>query len=302
MPSDSVVLPSHPASPFLNHILTQWTDRRQQARRDNEGTHDRMAIALSELDGRWEEIRNRRQERWETFEQKDLISASTWAERLHRIEEWRGALNGLRDRGGEISGSLAGLDWFDRAQELGKRLAAHLDARSARLEQAHTQLHEQLEQWLPILTTKEIELKSLKKKAEEHSRPFLVSRGRKQPELDYLTDNLSKEANLGVQLQSLRKAVALSLGRLYNVSLQLENHARVNEDLFEIRRKQIVEDLKETQNQYFGLREKVLADALLYESCRRKLRWVKQAVNDIRCIEDVYKAPESIWKKFVSRF
>lgn len=302
MPSDSVALSSHPASPFLNQALTLWTERRRPIRRDIEQRDDGLAVALAELHDRWNQMRSFRRERWETFEQSDRLSETLWGERLSRIEDWQRTLKRLQDQCAEIDGTVSSMQWFDRAQDLGKRLAANLGTRIARHENAHTQLHEQLEQWLSALTAKEMELKELKQKAEDHAGPFLVSRGRKQPELDSLVENSIRDADLGSQLQNLRKAVAISLGRLYRASRQIESRARVNEAFFEIRRKQIAEDLKDIQNQYFGLREKVLADALLYESCRRKLRWVKEAVNALRCIEDVYKAPESTWKKFVSRF
>lgn len=300
MPSDSIAPPSHPASPFLHAVLTQWTERRQQCDRDQENLNDRMTLALRELDDRRNEIWDHRRQWWQASEQNDPASDGRWTERLRKIQEWQDVLSRLRTRHGEIGGTLSSIRWFDRAQELGKRLATHLDARIGRLENAHIELHEQFEPWLSALATKETELNDLKKKAENHSAPFLVSRARKQPELDYLADNLSKEADLGSQLQTLRRAAALSLGRLYRASRQLEIRARENEGLFETRRKQIVEDLKDTQSRYFDLREKILGDALLYESCRRKLRGVKETVNDLRCIEDVYKAPESVWKKLLA--
>jgi len=302
MPSDSVALASHPASPFLNQTLTLWTERRRQIRLEVEHQHDHMAVALSELHDRWNDMRGLRRERWDAFENDDRLSEDRWMERLGRIEEWRGTLMQLQNRFGGIEGIVSGIQWFDRAQDVGKRMAAHLGDRIVPYENTHTQLHEQLEQWLSALTAKEIDLKDVKQKAEDRTEPLLVSRARKQPELDFLAENLAKDADLGLQLHRLRRTVALSLGRLYRVSHLLERHARVNEGLFEIRRKQITEDLKNSQNQYFGLREKVLADALLYESCRRKLRWLKEAVNALRCIEDVYRAPESAWKKFVNRF
>ncbi len=304
MPSGSPALgvTSQVPSPFLSKLITEWTGTRKLSASDISEQIDDLLIQVRQLDDQWKTKADSHRKALQELEQSQKGSDERWLERLRRIEGWLVQIRALEERYGFVAATVAGIRWFERARTLAERLTLQFVRRAALLEEGEARHHGDLQQWVERLSVKEAELKVFKEKADSYPGPFLVSRARKQPEALFVNENARYDAEVSLLHQSLRKTVSLYLGRLYRSAKQVEERSKVNPALFEGPRKQIMENLKPTQDQSFALREKVLADALLYESCRRKLRWIKQTVSSIRCIEEVYKAPEPFWKRVLRAF
>jgi len=292
-------MPSVSASPFLQELLTRWTDHSSSVRSEVSVLLDHLANDRRVLDVRWSA---RQQERSTVVQRQesevDKIS-DRWTERLKRVDEWKGQIQRAEEECLRAESTVRAVGFFDRAQSLSTLLGQRLLSRASQLAERQREIHNELEDWLILLEEKETNLQAFKQKERSTPRPFLVSRARKQPEQDFVIQQNSAEHSFSLKIQALRQDVNHSLGRIYKAGHQLEVHAQTNETLFAGYQRQAQHELKEPQNQLFALRDEVLSDALLYEACRKKLRWIQDAVRSIRCLEDIYKAPEPFWKKFL---
>src|SRR5437899_181095 len=170
------------ASPLLDDLLTRWTDQRSRTRRDVETSLDVLSARRQDLDDHRAALRKKHQQALDRFEKElDLLDIK-WNSRLQSVDEWKTRLSRIEYDRRRMESKMTAVVFFDRTSVLSHRLSIRLAVHAARLEERDRQLHDHLEQWLPLLETKESEIQALKQKAASLDRPFLVSRGRRQPE------------------------------------------------------------------------------------------------------------------------
>jgi hypothetical protein len=231
------------------------------------------------------------------IEHSNLQTAARWLERLRRLEEWRKQIGGLDSALVGVESTVGSLRWFDRAEALADPLAARLRRTGERLLERRDAFHQSLEIWESALTEKEAELKAFQERHAQVSGPLLVSRARRQPEAEFVEGGSATESELSATIAGLRRRLNHFLGRLYRAAQLLERRAEAYPGLFEVRKNQLLERLRATEKDFFALREAILADALYFEACRKKMRWISDMVKRMKCIEEVYRPPEPFWKR-----
>lgn len=275
----------------------RWTDQRKQVRQAVVDKLDGLLTERQSLDDGRRDIRQSRNAEFRELELKDREGEGRWIERLHRIEEWKNRAAELQSEQVRLEKGVSGTLWFERAQSVASRFSRRLEKQIAHLNDFEKTLRSDLEAWPATLAAKRADLEAFQVRQKAHATPLLVSRGRKKPESDFVQEQTQAEVSATTALQGLRQAINVHLNRLYLTSKTIEARAAESPARLELRRNALQEQLKDVQLSFFALRERVLADVLSMETCRRELRWIRDAVDGMKCIEDVYKAPEPFWRR-----
>ncbi len=291
--------PVFSASPFLDNLLIDWSHRTTEVRRTQSSMIDTLQAERKSLDDAWQRQQIQVTQGWYALERFNEHLCRQWTERLKPLEQSGVRLAGLGERVTAVDRVvLAGL-WLGRAGPLAGPLARGLRILGDRLAPMGEELDLRLVMWQETLEAKEKELQLLKEKDESKETPLLVSRARKQPELDFVDAQTAAEKEIGEQVRLARQKLHHAMDRLYKASNALEHHAATHPGLYDAHKNQLLDVLLEPRARLLELRETILSNALVFETCRRKLRWIQTTVRSIRCLEDVYKSPQPLWKKLL---
>jgi len=286
------------ASPFLNTALTRWASERVGVRKEAGAATDGLKPWDQILDDQRRILIHGRQTILQDLEAFGRAGQSRWAERLRRVDEWKETVAGYQAQADHAAALCEGVHWFEAAERLSSVFCERAKRRAGRLEISRGPFHAAILEWESRLNEKEAELKSAPGKSAASQKPLLVSRARKQPEVDFVKEQDLQEPLWESELRGLRRSVNHWLGRIYLIARRIESNAAAHPALFEPAKNQLQADLQEPQKLFFALRERVLDDALHYEACRHRLRSIRQRVQAMRCVEDVYSSPEPFWKRW----
>jgi len=287
------------ASPFLDPLLTQWSTQASDRRRVHDGFLDQLRGARQLLDDARTPLADHRAAGFKTLEAFHDSQIGRWIQRLQRLDAWRDDVAGIAQRAEEIQSIIAAGHWLDRVETMVPAFARRLMTLSEKLFSVQAGLRQALSRWQAGLESKEQELQALRDKETTQGAPLLVSRSRKQPEMDFIEAQNQAERDLVADVQAARHMLHHAMDRLYRATRALERRAGAAPDLYESRKNQIVSQLREPQDRLYVVREEILSDALTFEMCRRKLRTIQTSVNAIRCIEDAFKPAPPFWKKLL---
>ncbi|MFA5974808.1 MAG: hypothetical protein WC859_01410 [Elusimicrobiota bacterium] len=289
------------ASPFLDDRLDTWCTQTRQTRRECEAKTDEFLYARQDLQDARTRLQQQRHSRLETIASTQATLDSRWSERLRRIDEWRSHMDGLIESGEHVKQLGKTLNWFERAAQTALPFNQRLYDIGMRLESRRNMLHDALKTWQERLGERTAALRAIEDKTAERAGALLMSRARKQPEELFVHQETLTEHQLESELQALRQAATHLVGRLYKATITLEKRSQESPVLFEIFRRQIEQDLQKTYDFLFSLRQRILNDVLLFEGNRRNLRGMRECVDRIQCVEDVYPAEPSRWRRWMKR-
>jgi hypothetical protein len=133
------------------------------------------------------------------------------------------------------------------------------------------------------------------------ARPLLVSRGRKRPETLFIEDQARKEGELAFRSEQLRRRIDWALNRVYRATHALEQRAADQPSLFEMRRSQILDSLKQPLKSLLRLRDQAKAEASEIDALQSRLEKSRMIVAGMRTVEDEYRERPPFWRRLVKR-
>lgn len=285
-------------SSFLDALLTRHLQNGSDLRKEVSFRKDLLASGLLNLETIRRSHRDMRAADLRELENTVELTDLRWNERLLRIVEWQNSAASLQQQQAQQQRIVQAIVWFQKADVHKDAFIRRLSHRAALWQDQQKQFHQELKEWSGTLSQKQEDLQEFKQKGADKVERLLVSRARKKPELDFVKAHSAKSDLLAYALQQLRRSINHSLGRIQSAYAALEIRANENQVFFEIHKDEIQAALKPCEKTFLEHREAILSDALLYESCKRQLRWIQETVNGLRCIEDFYHPPEPFWKKF----
>jgi hypothetical protein len=155
----------------------------------------------------------------------------------------------------------------------------------------------ELRVWQTTLEAKRKEMYALEERQSRKSRPILVSRARKQPQLDFLDTQSQAAMTLGGSLTEIRRRLAVGLARIREAENALERRTTSSDALFEIPKRQILQDFQAPHELWATLHARALDHTRRYESARNTFKQLIEKIAAIPCIEDVYRRPLPWWRK-----
>lgn len=289
------------ASPFLNALLDTRGAQARQARQEAEVQIDELLYARRDIDDARVLLRQRRGAQLQDIESSRPTLEARWAERLRRLDEWKARLAPLREEGARLDALGKTWRWFERAQQAALPFNRRLGDFAERLENRRKSLEDSLKAWELRLEERSGALRAFEEKNSRRSAALLVSRARKRPEEIFVQQETMTAGQMETAFADLRGAASRALGRLYKAYAVLEKRSQESPALFEVRRRHLEQDFKATLALLSSLRERILNDALLLQSNRRTLEWIREHVNRMKCVEEVYRAPQPRWRRWMNR-
>jgi hypothetical protein len=289
------IVPS--ASPILHDVLDRWNRQRTEGRQAITVTLDALREESRPLQEQWFDFRQLLKQEVENLDEASNRIFSRHVDHLRRLETWKNEILLLHGKFEPIQKGEQATAWFARIEVFARPFSEALLVSAERAGKRYAQAHERLVVLDRELDDRTAELQLFRQRVMKQKRPFLVSRGRKNPEVAFVEKGAAEQAALSLELQALRRSVAHGLKRIYRAAHLVEKNVKVNPGRFELHRNALLKQLRPAQEYLFQLREKVLTDALTYEASRKKLNWIHDVVKSMRCIEDVYRAPVPFWKQ-----
>jgi hypothetical protein len=285
------------ASLILGSVLDRWNEQRTEGHRAIASTLDRLREEGQPLQERWFDFRQLLKGEVGDLEEAANRIFSRHVDHLRRLESWKNEILQSRGQLEPIEKGEEAAAWLMRTEAIAPSFSERLLRAAEHAGHRQKKVHERVGALDAALEERTAELQLFRQKVMKQKRPFLVSRGRKNPELAFVERCVAEQAELSLELQGLRRSVAHGLKRLYRAAHLIEQNVKVNPGRFELRRNGLLKQLRPAQEYLFELREKVLSEALTYEATRKKLRWINDVVKTMRCVEDVYRAPVPFWKQ-----
>ena len=288
-------------SPYLDDLLNRWISRGNDLRKEVEFQKDVIDPSALAAHGNRLAMRERRRRDIRDLEKSFMETRARWDERLQRIEGWKNSLADLKNEEAHLQSLLRASVWLQKARHYQEDFTNRLERRAAVLVARHQSIHERLFNWITALEEHESSLQDLLQKEESRLRPFYVSRGRKQPEVDFVLAQAAISDALGADIQALRRLLNHLRDRLRKALNAIEQRASGAEIFYEIHKQEILSALRGTEHLLDRRREEVLTEALVYEGGRHLLRRLQGVVQKLRCIEDMPRSSRSSWKKLFSK-
>jgi hypothetical protein len=278
-----------PISPFLDDLLTQWLSRGVELRKEIDFQKELILPAALAAHGNRLALRQRRHRDLRQVEQIAQQAEVRWEERLNRIEEWGKSTAELGEQSTHLQRLIHAMVWLKKARSKHQdSFTGRMGRRAQALVPRELALREKLQAWEPLLQDRVSLLQELLQKSEP-DKPLYVSRARKQPEIDFLTENQTAGEALGREMVDLRRSLTHLRERLNRAFMAVQNQAEGAAILYEVHKQEILGALKESEKNVLERRDDILSTALLHEGCRYLLRQIQNQVRALQCIEDLPK-------------
>jgi chromosome segregation ATPase len=285
-------------SPYLDDLLRRWTSGVQDQRQEAAFQKELIDPASLAANGNRLALRERRRRDLRQLSDEMETAQARWQERLQRVVEWKRAATEIQNQESHLRRIVRSTVWLQKARGYQDVFVQRLERRAEALDAAQQALHEKLVAWQPVLEEREAALTDLIAKGTQAGRPLYVSRARKRPEIEFVQEQEAVNGRLQQEMRGLRRSLNHSIDRVRKAFAALDQLVGP-QILYEVHRQEIVTALKGLERLLNQRREQILSDALIYESCRRTLRSVRETAHGLNCLEDI-RAKPSGWKRFLS--
>ncbi len=283
------------ASPFLEDSLVRWGARGAALQKEIAFQKELLQPLTLAVHGNRIALRERRRHDLRDLERTFHDMQARWTERLDRIQGWKSAVGSLQQEETRLRKLIGSSVWLEKARSLQDRFFARFIRRAERLDEQQQAFQATLEAWQAVLEERATALEDLAQKQESTLQQIYVSRARKQPEMDFLREQETMDAALGEGLKQMRSSLRMYIDRLTKAFSVVEDQASGAEIFYELHKQEVLSGLKSTSVALEERRQRILADALLYESCRHLLKRLREFIQGLQCIEDIPQ-PKPRWK------
>jgi len=287
-----------PIAPRTNSALTALKEKSQDLRREVSFQSEVLGAELLALHSKY--IAHKEyQERLlpESLKELDDIFIR-WDQRLARLEEWQKRILILQQEKKGLSNTVKQLAWAERITSRGDGVLHTIEHRLARIEHHEEALHEQITESDGKLRLQLTQLQDLYNRSNPKTRPLMVSRSRKQREIDAFRHHRQFNELFGRDLKRQRDRIRIMLARLRQALANLNK--RASSSLAPLPIRGFEDKLRAMIIQAEYHRTSILNDALQYEAYRHALKCFQGLIDSLPCIEDVYKGQPSVWERLFS--
>lgn len=283
------------ASPFLEDALVRWELRGTSLQKEIRFQKELLQPLTLAVHGNRLALRERRRgdlrEMIRNFEE----TQARWNERLERIQGWKTSVTQLQQEEQHLRGLIGSSVWLEKVRRLQDRFLSRFVQRAERLDEQQQAFQSTLDAWRAVLEERATTLEDLAQKQELSLQQIYVSRARKQPELDFIREQDAMDEALGSGLKLMRSSLRMHMDRLQKAFGVVEQQASGSEIFYELHKQEVLSGLKSTYQALEERRQRILEDALLYESCRHLLKRLKEFIRGLQCLEDIPQQ-KSGWK------